>query len=94
MSETNYELELYKLITNEISEFGWNSEDEFLVFPYLFQLDDFIKSLSNIFGKSIFDDGHITAHIGDGYACIDMMEIVGNYGIELESVFPIEEYKH
>jgi hypothetical protein len=92
--EPNYELELYKLITENISEFGWCTESEFIVFPYLFELNDFIKSLSEIFGSDIFDDGGIPATIGDGYACIDIAAVVSDYGVDLVKVFPVEKYKH
>lgn len=94
MTEKNYGLELYKLITNDISEFGWHSETEFFVFPYLFELNGFIKSLSELFGKGIFDDEGFTAHIGDGYACINLVDVVSDYGVSLETIFPYDEYKH
>lgn len=94
ISLTNIELELFKLITSEISEYGWDQNGEFLVFPYWFQLDDFFKQLKSIFGNSIFDDGGFQINIEDGYAGFNLVDIVGNYGIDLESIFPIDKYKH
>lgn len=92
--EKNPELELYKLVTESVSECGWHSDTEFLVFPYLFELEDFFKGMSRIFGNLLYDDGGVEAHIMGDYACIDLAAMLAGEDIDLERVFPREKFKH
>ena len=94
MSEINQELELYKLIKNDGSEFGWVNDDEFLVWLYHFQLDNFIKDMTKIFDYGMFDEELVEAHIGKDYIVIDLACMLSGEDIELERVFPKEEFKH
>lgn len=91
--DKNRELELYKLVT-QLSEFGWHGKEEFVVFPYMCEFADFMEGLSDIFGDTIYDDGGIVAYLKDGYICFDLLLIADNEGIELEKIFPFDEYKH
>lgn len=95
------ELKLYKLFfTNKndyndciCDEIGWINEKEFCVWiPYCY-LQYAIEELSKIFGICIFDDGGFNANIQDGQVCIDLCEAIGNC-IDIESVFPKEEFMH
>lgn len=92
--EENKELELYKLVTEGVSECGWHSDTEFLVFPYLFELNDFIKGMAHIFGNFMFDDGGVEAHIMSDYVCIDLTDMLSGADVVLERVFPKEKFKH
>ena len=92
--EANQELELYKLITENNLECGWSSETEFFVFPYLFELNNLIKGITGIFGTFMFDDGGVEARILDGYICIDLAAMLSGADIDLERIFPRDEFKH
>lgn len=91
---TNYDLELYKVVIESVSECGWVSDNEFFVYPYLFELEDFIKRMKTIFGETLFDDGGIEAHIMHGYACLDLTLMLNGYDVDLKKLFPFEEFKH
>ena len=101
--DKNYELELYKLIMypdeedtdiSYVDEFGWVSDTEFFVWINLIWFKEFVDRLNNIFGYSLFDEGGIESRIGSNYVCIDLEDFVGDYGIDLEKVFPKSKYKH
>ena len=79
----NYELELYKLIMNP------DEDDHDISY-----VDEFVKRLKDIFGYSLFDEGGIEARIGCDYVCIDLQYFVGEYGVDLEEVFPKSKYRH
>lgn len=97
MKDKNYELELYKLITDEedgfINEFGWVSNTEFLVWIYYFHLDGFIEKAIKIFGDGMFDDSGFDANIQADGVCIDLCKMLDGY-LDLEAVFPKEKYQH
>lgn len=101
--DKNYELELYKLIitpdeeysdVSYVDEFGWVSDTEFFVWINLIWFKEFVKRLNDIFGYSLFDEGGIEARIGSNYVCINLEDFVNGYGINLETVFPKDKYKH
>lgn len=101
--DKNYELELYKLIitpdeeysdVSYVDEFGWVSDTEFFVWINLIWFKEFVKRLNDIFGYSLFDEGGIEARIGSNYVCINLEDFVNEYGINLETVFPKDKYKH
>jgi hypothetical protein len=96
------ELELYKLIAPPIElsndvrwvdEFGW-IEDEFVVWVSKWWWNDFIAKLTQILGYSIFGDGGFKARIQADGICFVLSDITDKYGINLENVFPKEEYKY
>ena len=60
----------------------------------LIWFDEFVKRLKDIFGYSLFDEGGIEARIGCDYVCIDLEYFVGEYGVDLEEVFPKSKYRH
>lgn len=97
----NEELELYKLCCtpdNEyddcmVDELGWINDNEFCVWvPYRY-LQEFIETLTKIFGQNIFDDGGFDANMQCDGVCIDLNTAVG-YCVDLESIFPKEKYQH
>lgn len=99
----NYGLELYKLIMTPekddldisyVDEFGWVNDKEFYVWVNALWFSDFLKRLSDIFGYSLFDEGGIEAAIFSDCVCIDLNKCVSGYGVDLENVFPKDEYKH
>lgn len=96
------ELRLYKLVmspypedldTGYVSEMGWINDESFCVWIDYMWLEDFISDLKKIFGYGIFDDGGFTADMQSDGVCIDLCEALGEY-IDLEDVFPKEDFKH
>ena len=92
--EPNKELELYKLVTNGGFECGWTGEKEFLIWVYLFELEDFVKRISGIFGDFMFEDGGVKIALLKDYVCIDLCTMLCDYDIDFENVFPKNEFKH
>lgn len=95
------ELKLYKLLLTDrnvyediiCDELGWINDEQFCVWiPYCY-LQYFIENLCKIFGNCIFDDGGFNANIQEEQVCIDLCEAIG-YCIDIESVFPKDEFKH
>ena len=79
-------IELYKFITDNNIEWHWDENDgadDVIIFPYDFQMPDFIK----LFSPSAFDDGGIDCKIMHGYFAIWMNDICEYHGIELEDIF-------
>jgi hypothetical protein len=92
----NYELELYKLLTddnNYVDELGWVSEDKFFIWVSYLELYDFMKELTRIFSCGLFDDGSFNVNMREDCICIDLCEAVGNY-LSVENVFPKDKYQH
>lgn len=96
-----YGLDLYKLCcTNDndyesdmVDELGWINDKEFCVWvPYLY-LEEFMDTLTKIFGYGIFDDGGFDANMQSDCVCIDLCKALDAY-MDLEAVFPKDEYKH
>lgn len=95
------ELQLYKLcLTNKndyddvlCEEFGWINDKQFCVWVSYAYLQYFIKELSKIFGNCIFDDGGFNANMQEDCVCIDLCEAIGHC-IDIESVFPKNEFEH
>lgn len=101
--DKNYELELYKLIMGPdeddqdisyVDEFGWISDTKFCIWITALWFGDFLEKLNDIFGYSLFDDGGIEARIGSDYICINLEDFVGEYGVDLERIFPKNKYRH
>lgn len=95
----NQELELYKLCVGEheeskyVSELGWVSDEEFLVWISYLWVDDFMRELKRIFGYGIFDDGSFDANMQSDGICIDLCKAVGCC-LDVEEVFPKAKYQH
>lgn len=93
----NKELELYKLITEQdiqcADEFGW-IDDEFVIWVSKWWWNEFITRLTQIFGYSIFDEGGFNAKIQTDCICFVLSDIIDEYGIDLEEIFPKYKYKH
>jgi len=94
MSEINKELELYKLVTKDVSECGWVSDTEFNVWLGKFELFGFIEKITNVFGDYMFEDGGIEVRLMKDYICLDLTCLLCDEDIYFESVFPREEFKH
>lgn len=90
--DKNKELELYKLVTKGEYECGWITDDEFCVWLYLFELDDFVKSISDIFGDYVFDEGGYEIILMKDCVCINLTGMLDE--VEFEGVFPKDEFKH
>lgn len=102
MSDKNYELELYKLIVTPdeknlnfsyVSEFGWESDNEFLVWVDFGNFKEFTEKLTSIFGYGIFDDGNFNANIQSDSVCIVLNDVLDGY-VDVEEAFPKEKYRH
>lgn len=96
----NRELELFKLFTETdeyddtlVSEFGW-VEEHFYVWVNYIDVYYFMKKLIEIFGYSLFDDDTFDANMQCDGICFDLEEVLGGYDVNLERVFPKDEYKH
>lgn len=97
MAGKNYELETFKLIADKenilASEFGWVSDEEFLVWIPYYQLKDFMDKAIKIFGYELFDDGGFNANMQPDGVCVDICKMLCGY-LNVEDVFPKEEYQH
>ena len=96
MSDINYELELFKLITEEkyVDEFGWISDGSFCIWVDYFCIHEFMKRFKMIFGEGIFDDGGFDGNMQRDCVCIAIDEALEGYDIDLESIFPKDKYEH
>lgn len=90
-----HELELYKLIKNSglISEFGWITNKSCCAWIDYSDLDDFMGKAIEIFGYGMFDERGFNANMQADGVCIDLCEMLGDY-LDIEVVFPREEYQH
>lgn len=100
MTEKNYELELYKLIMEGancgspyVSEFSWVNDVQFVVWVDYLWIKEFMDKLIEIFGDGIFEDCHFHAAMRSHAICIDLMDLL-NDSVDIEEVFPKEDYKH
>ena len=98
----NYGLELYKLVitpdeedldVSYVSEFGWVSDTEFLVWIDFIWFKEFMDRITEIFGYSIFDEANFNANIQSDSVCIDLQDVLYGY-VNVEEVFPKDKYKH
>jgi hypothetical protein len=87
------ELELYKFINDNTIE--WHrrdneGEEDIIIFPYIFQIEEFQKLLSN----HHYDDGGLICRMMNGYFAFWMKDICEYYGIEINNVFVGEDSEH
>lgn len=94
MSEQNQELELYKLVTKNEIECRWVSDTEFLIWVPYYGIGEFINSLVETFGEYLFEDEGVKANLLTGDVCIDLTNMLSDYDLNLEIVFPKGEFKH
>ncbi len=94
MGEINQELELYKFVKAGEYECGWVNDEQFFIWPSFYQLEDFMRYVREIAGKTLFDDGGVEVTLMEDCVCIDLTGLLCGYDIELERVFPKEEFKH
>lgn len=83
------ELELYKYIND--NDIEWhrhynNGEQDVVILPYIFQLEDFAKLISNY----NTDEG-LEMRFQNGYVGIWMKDLCDYFGIDYEKVFCGEE---
>lgn len=91
------DLKLYKLLTDEdspVCEFGWLSKNEFCVWIYFFALDNFMKEIQEIVGDYLGNDGGTDCTICGDTIVIDIYDALEANDIEVENVFPIDEFRH
>ncbi len=101
MAEKNCELELYKLIMEGancgfpyVSEFGWINDVQFIVWVDYLWIKEFMDKIIEIFGDGIFEDcRHFHAIMQSHAICIDLMDLLDGF-VDIEEVFPKEDYKH
>ncbi len=82
------ELDLYKFITDNAIEWhrhDRNGNDDVIIFPYIFQLEEFSKLFKN------YDEG-LDIKLMDGYVCIWMRDLCEYYGVEMNNVFKGNNY--
>ena len=83
------ELELYKFINENSINWHWQDNDgmpDVLIFPYLFQLDDFCEML----GDGVFNEEGIQIVLKKDYACIWMNDVCEYHGIDINKIFEKE----
>lgn len=99
----NKDLELYKLLFTEdnvyktslVQEIRWElyeDRKELLVWVSYLWVNEFMESLKDIFGESVFRDYGFEGLFQSNCICLDLYEILENYEIDLEEIFPIKEY--
>lgn len=96
------ELELYKLLVTEdndhgceiAQELGWVSDDEFFVWISYSWIMEFIESIEEIFGSELFVDGEVNAVFKGDSICFNLSEMLSEYDLELEKIFPKDKYWH
>ncbi len=101
MAKKNCELELYKLIMEGascgfpyVSEFGWIDEYRFVVWIDYLWIKEFMDKIVEIFEDGIFEDcRHFHATMQSHAICIDLMDLLDGF-VDIEEVFPKEDYKH
>lgn len=82
--------DLKQIVDEYADEFGWIDDDIFCVWVDWVETDDFLTALRELYGTGLFDDGGITAHVGDRYICFELSD---GY-IDIEGVYPKDEYRH
>lgn len=94
--DKNYELALYKLITEEelVSEFGWSGDNYLLAWINYRDLKEFVDKGMKTFGYSLFDDGGFDANMQSDGVCINLLELFDGYAIDFETIFPKDKYQH
>jgi len=96
-----YGLDLYKLCcTNDndyetymVDELGWINDKEFYVWVSYLYLKEFMDTLTKIFGYGLFDDYGFEGNMRADCVCIDLCKALDGC-VDLEAVFPKDEYKH
>lgn len=94
------ELELYKLLTTEdnehetalAEEIRWVSDDELFVWISYLWIEEFMESMKELFGCSLFDDGGFDGNFQEYGVCIDLEKMTEGYNIDFESIFPRSKY--
>ena len=77
------EIDLYKFITENNIEWRWqfnsdSNEEDVIIFPYTFQIEDFVKLIGHI------DETGLEMSLMDGYFAIWMGYVCDYYGINIE----------
>lgn len=91
----NYEEKLKQLISEEfIEEARWINDDEFIVWIYYFNLDDFIDRIKEDFGTYPFaENGFNDVVMFDTMIAIDLCSLLQGYFTEhLSKVFPYKDF--
>lgn len=84
-------LQLDRYLRDNSIEWSWIDQhkdiQDVVIFPYIFQLNDFIK----LFSASDFDEDGIECRIKGNYIAIKMRDLLELHDIELSEIFPIDE---
>lgn len=84
------DLDLYKYINNNNIEWHKrdnNGEKDVVIFPYTFQVEDFVKLV-----KNYDSDEGIECRLMGTYFAIWMKDLCEYYGIDIDKVFVGENY--
>lgn len=52
-----------------------------------------MESMKRIFGIGIFDDGSFNGDFQEDGVCINLVEMIEGYGIDLKDIFSPKRYK-
>lgn len=85
---------LKNLVSNCSDEFGWVDNDEFMIWLWWFNVDEFLQGLKSIFGWGLFDDGGFDVRVIDDNFVFNLYDILSCYDCDLKEIFQQSEYKH
>jgi hypothetical protein len=91
MAEVNKEIKLYKLVVNIASGCGWVLGNKFFAWVSHSDFPEFVKCLRDIAGIS--QDRGFEIYVRNDDTVFDLTSILEDFDIDLESVFPREEYE-
>ena len=88
-------IQLFNLVTNDdlVEEFGWINDNEFCVWIYHRDIQEFMERIVELFGNSICDEGGIMVHMFKDMFCINLCDLLYSY-LDIEEIFSKEEYQH
>ena len=90
-----YEEKIKELVSQDfIEDARWISADEFIVWIYYFNLDDFIDKLTEDFGTYPFnDDGFCDVVMFDNMIAINLCSLLEGYTIEhFSEILPYKDF--
>ena len=90
-----YEEKIKELVASDLIEDArWISDDEFIVWIYYFNLDDFIDKIKEDFGTYPFDDGGFDDLVMfDNMIAINLCSFLQGYFTEhFSEIFPYSAY--
>ena len=95
ISKMTYEEKLKELVASDLIEDAkWISDDEFIVWIYYFNLDDFIDKIKEDFGTYPFEDGGFDDIVMfDNMIALNLCSFLQGYFTEhLKEILPYKDF--